>query len=888
VRALLLRAEAHALRGLGRYVEAIRAYRSASRTFERAGDRPEAARCAIGWIDALMYLGRYDEAWKIGHRALADFRRARARSAAGRLLNNLANLEYRRDRALPALRVYARARAALGTGATLDARGRIDANRGNCFALRGRPREAGAMFRSARRAFVRAGRGRDAAACDYALASLLFSQHRYFDALSALSALDGAYARLEANDFRILLEIDAAEIYLRLARPAEAILAAERARSLAAAAGLRYEGAKATYFEAVGHAARGDLADARPLLVRARRAFESERNPIWAGQCQIALAECDLASDRKGPAARRAERAARSLSRAGDPERAGLAWLLVGRARRRDHARSAKALRSARACLRAAPGRSPFLRFRIACLEGDLAFGRGDVARARRTYRRAIGISESVASRIRAELFRATDWSAWQDAYPQWIASELRTGRVEPLFHAVERGRAHAFELATRGERRRTGGRGEAALEERLRALACRLETRSFGRSPGRASGAPEVEPALHEQRAIARELERLDRARWTRRTPAATSTATVAELRSALRPGERLVEYFLTRDDVGAVEIDAAGATVHARLAGIDELREGLEELRFLARMGARAGEDASRGIEEVLRSLAGTLVPPSLRGDAGAALEHVVLVPAGAMVGLPWPALVDAPISVLPSAAAWLAPRAPHAPRSAARTSVLLVGLGDRDLPEVTREIEDLAALLPSARVLLGEDATVARMRGALEGVDWLHIAGHGRHDEDRPILSGVRLHDRWAHVLDLTSGRRAPRVVVLAACRTAELDGGVQNDWQGLAGGMLRAGTTSVLASLWDVDDRATRSMSASIYRALASGRTLADAVRVAPRSLHPTSADRWNASTWSLLGRGDVRLPLRDGAAPSLRRASGARIETPQRPHLRRVS
>ena len=193
--------------------------------------------------------------------------------------------------------------------------------------------------------------------------------------------------------------------------------------------------------------------------------------------------------------------------------------------------------------------------------------------------------------------------------------------------------------------------------------------------------------------------------------------------------------------------------------------------------------------------------------------------------------------------------------------------MGLGGEDLPEVNAEIEALSRLLPRARVLSGAGATVASLRRAIVGVDWLHVAGHGHADVDRPILSGVRLADRWAHVPDFAPEGRAPRVVVLAACRTGELVTGYRNQWQGLPGGLLRSGSEAVLASLWEVADAPARAVSVALVQALLDGASLGSALQSARSVAVVDPVQSWNAWTWGLFGSLDTRFPAQSGMVQS---------------------
>lgn len=864
----LVRARGHALRALGRHAEAVRDYRLASRTFDSARLPVESARCAIGWVDALMYLGRHAEARRIAARALPRFTRAGEQAAAARLLNNIANLEYRLDRPDRALALYARARRGLvGDPAAV---GRVDANRANCMGLRGRPDDAARLLLGARRSFARSGRALDAAACDYALAYLLFLQHRYAEALFALAALEPVFERLGAQDYRVLLDTDAAEIYLRLGRAAEAATAAAQSAERASALGLRYERAKGRYFEGVAHAARGDFAEARRRLFLAGQDFGRERNRIWEAQCGLARAECDLVEGRPSRAAAGARRAAVEFARAGDPVREGLALVLVGRSALASGRRDRLALNRARTLARK-PG-ATFLAFRVACLEGDHAIAVGDLGVARRAYARAIRISESLAGRVQGELFRATDWTAWEDAYPRMVSLELAAGRAAGVFRALERGRARAFERAQQGTlASRPGAPLASPLEARLRALACRIEARSFGRSPAAAMPELWTAPQQQERREVARQLERLEREALGSRGGAPPATRTLAEVRAALAPGELVLEYFVLSDRVGVLAIDAGSCSLNERLLSPHALATALDEIRYLARGCACRLAGAGPALERALAEVGRVLLdePLAAARARGVQASHLVVVPSGSLVGLPWPALASTMVSVVPSLEFWLAGRSvstrparrssPAAGRG--RPTVVLVGLGDRDLPAVEREIARIAGLVPHARVLVGKEATVARVRRAIAGADWLHVAGHGRHDGDRPVLSAVRLTDRWAYLPDLAPEGRSARVVVLAACRTGAVVGGFRNDWQGLAGGLLRAGTRAVLASPWDADDRATLGFTTGLYERLVQGATLGEALRDArAQCLLVKSLARWNASAWTVLG--DAATTLED--------------------------
>lgn len=107
-----------------------------------------------------------------------------------------------------------------------------------------------------------------------------------------------------------------------------------------------------------------------------------------------------------------------------------------------------------------------------------------------------------------------------------------------------------------------------------------------------------------------------------------------------------------------------------------------------------------------------------------------------------------------------------------------------------------------------LVGGDVTVATLKQRLVDAEYIHIAAHGMSSASNPMdgsflaLSDGRLTAREIQALPLT---KAP-LVVLSACQTG-LGSPLQAGVIGLARAFIVAGASSVVASLWNVDDEAT---------------------------------------------------------------------------------
>lgn len=126
---------------------------------------------------------------------------------------------------------------------------------------------------------------------------------------------------------------------------------------------------------------------------------------------------------------------------------------------------------------------------------------------------------------------------------------------------------------------------------------------------------------------------------------------------------------------------------------------------------------------------------------------------------------------------------------------------------LPGAAREARAIAGRFGTVAVI-GSDATVAEVAPKMAAAQYVHVAAHGFSDPRDPIdgsflaLTGGRLTAREIQAMQFA---HSP-LVVLSACQTG-LGGTLRAGIVGLARAFLFAGSSSVVASLWNVDDEAT---------------------------------------------------------------------------------
>lgn len=284
---------------------------------------------------------------------------------------------------------------------------------------------------------------------------------------------------------------------------------------------------------------------------------------------------------------------------------------------------------------------------------------------------------------------------------------------------------------------------------------------------------------------------------------------------------GDRaLVSYTAAGEELVAVVI-AAGRARLVRLGALadaaaasSELRADLDALSPDMLPGALASVvtnsarvRADRLDEQLVRPLA------KIIGD-----RELVIVPTGDLYAVAWgalPSLRGRPVSVAPSATAWLA--ALRTPPSSGHT-VLVGGPG---LPASRGEVASLRAHHPDAVLFDVEQATVPTVLEALNGARLAHLAAHGAHEPENALFSRLELVDGALYAHETSRLPRPPEHVVLAACELALSRIRPGDEALGFAGALLAAGGRTVTAAVTRVGDQAAAAAMSDYHRLLAAG-------------------------------------------------------------------
>jgi CHAT domain-containing protein len=187
--------------------------------------------------------------------------------------------------------------------------------------------------------------------------------------------------------------------------------------------------------------------------------------------------------------------------------------------------------------------------------------------------------------------------------------------------------------------------------------------------------------------------------------------------------------------------------------------------------------------------------------------------------------------------------------------------------------------AAPLGAGTAAKGFDASRATATGPAVGrAQIIHFATHGFINSERPELSGIVLSmynregerdDGFLDLQDIYNLRLSADLVVLSACETG-LGKDVKGEGLiGLTRGFMYAGSRSVVASLWKVDDRATSELMRLFYEAMfRDGLPPSAALRTAKEGVRRQG--RWSAPYfWAgfvLQGEYKEGIKVRRGAWP----------------------
>lgn len=176
----------------------------------------------------------------------------------------------------------------------------------------------------------------------------------------------------------------------------------------------------------------------------------------------------------------------------------------------------------------------------------------------------------------------------------------------------------------------------------------------------------------------------------------------------------------------------------------------------------------------------------------------------------------------------------------KSTNKAGILAFGnpdLGDPkyDLAYAQKEAIEVIKTSPNSKVFLRKEASEEALRKYGSSYNYIHFATHGQFYAETPLKSALRLspdsqYDGVISADKLYSMQLDADLVTLSACDTGLSKIANGDDLVGLTRGFLYAGSSSIVASLWKVDDLATSQLMMRFYKEM-QGTDKREALRTA---------------------------------------------------------
>lgn len=469
--------------------------------------------------------------------------------------------------------------------------------------------------------------------------------------------------------------------------------------------------------------------------------------------------------------------------------------------------------------------------YRIALYDrGRIAEKEGDLKGAIGFYRQAVDVIERQRATLNTEASKIGFVGDKQEVYRKLVAALVRTQRVAEAFDYLERSKSRALVdmLASKKDFAVRGGDAAQVSELLARAEQTEMGGLAEGGTPaGMDPHAAASAGAASGQRSLAVSAVKkaiADTAPEVASLVSVSSTP-IEEIQSRIPADEMLVEYYyddnslfiflLSRQGLQALRIDTVGLDA---------------EVKALRDVIATPKSNAYLPIAQRLYRQLVKPIEPLLAG-----YSKLIIVPQGALHYVPFAALHDGSrflldkyaFRLLPSASVvkYLRDKPSHKPGG-----ILAFGnpdLGDPkyDLKFAEEEARAIIQTVPKSRAVLRKDATETVLRKDASGFNYLHFATHGEFNADAPLSSALILakdtsSDGLLTVGKLYSMRLDIDLATLSACETGLGKIANGDDVVGLTRGFLFAGASTIVASLWQVDDRATSDLMRQFYEGLKS--------------------------------------------------------------------
>lgn len=471
---------------------------------------------------------------------------------------------------------------------------------------------------------------------------------------------------------------------------------------------------------------------------------------------------------------------------------------------------------------------------------GLLNEDRGDLKAAEALYEQSLEVIEHIRTSSRLEEFKTEIASGTAELYSRAILLKLKSGKPAEAFELSERARARTLLDQMNGARinmRKSNDRELIDQEQALRFELASLEKRlrvELMQGAAEEACAPLRGRLNQGRQAYAEIVIRMKASNPEYAELQGYSPISRVEIQRLLGTETTLLSYYVTTSKTLVFVVTRDSFNVVEIPVGEKELQNAIAWFRSFASL--------RDPVPVSMKQLGGWLIAPVRQHIKTA---RVCVIPHGILHQLPFAALYDGKnyfgeqhtIYYLPAAS--LLPVIEKRIRNASTRMLALAqanAAGWPPLHYVDQEADAIARLYQGKALLTGQASKAEFLRLAGD-YNILHIASHAQLNTRSPLFSRILLTPdqngiqglevREVYELNLSH----TGLVVLSACETQLGTQSRGDDIVGLNRAFIFAGASTVIASLWTVDDQATGFLMRSFYNHLKRGTGKAEALRMA---------------------------------------------------------
>lgn len=858
--------------GRYRHQEAIEYYDRATEIYQSYGQPVDAASAQVGKLGALVWMNRIEEA----HALYADI--SQVLETHGKWFEladtkvNLANGEERQGNDLAALQLLDEARAIyqqLGDGLEYRlALAETENNRAIPLINLGRFEDAEQSIEQAHNILVACGQSIEATRPLINRAIMRIVQGRVNEALALRERVRAAHlndtlAAERAAD-ALLAELEISDALLTIRRFADVQALCHQARPTFQEREMRMEEALTLLNEGIAYAGLANYPLALASLQEARALFAAMSNPIQVANTDLEIAMVACYQGKYAYSLQVGQECILLFQAHNLPIREAQAQIIAARSALELGAFAEAEMYLGQAL--ALGGSIPSLAYQTHSLYGALAARRNQPDQAIKAYHTAITFLEQLRNYLMVE-FRAGFLEDKQVLYENMVDLYLAQNEPVRALEYVERARSRALldMLAHRLDVRiRPRLPEDIALVQQLESLLaernhwyCRLSSmeRKY-QNDKHERGIDEYLPGIHDancqnaQQQIAHleaQITSLREELLIRNADYAhdatlwqVQTASIEELQQHLDPHTLLVEYFTCQNQLIVFLVTHNQVRAQRLPCDLNDIMRTLRLLDKNRQDGLKAQNQRDMLTHKArvrLKQLYDWLLAPC--ADIVAHYPQIRIVPHGVLHYLPFHALYDGSaylierheVSYLPAASIM-----PYcaAPQPSAAGMVSFGHSWHGHVPQAVQEALDIAQRWKGT-AFVEQAASLEQIRTSAQTCRILHFAAHANYNQQNPLFSGLHLDDGQLTTLDTFNLKLSASLVTLSACETGRHVIGGGDELLGLTRAFLYAGASSLVLSLWKVEDQSALRFMNHFYDCLQQGDTKGAALRRAQLEL-----------------------------------------------------